>query len=602
LKTTETALWVKRENERKRTDQEQNKRKISHRRKHFSDFDNDQSRRQFLKCFLCEDKHHLVDCSHLSAAQELVKKCKDKDKTKHKSVDDLQTLAELLKSKYKKHRVYNMKSDFEISDNDENDENKESENIATLSKNIISKISEFDWIADFDVFLHMTDQLQLFSESLICIKRCIIKVEEKKLYVNHCNTAIMWNHHENSVKLFFVLHVFKLKMNLLFERRMCEKDLQESFDDKDLYMHDKQKKQMIETLECKDIYIVERIANDLDEFALLSAMQRDISSAFSAMHSSMNLDDLMNLDHSASHTNVIHHENEIEVDHDQLSFANDKSFKLYKLWHCCFTHLESAKLRQLHKIITLKKPILINDNHENVCEICALIKFINKWEHNINDQKTSILILIFINICESLLLFLNSESYFLKIVNNHFRKTWCISLKQQFNASDALQKWKLSVKFHSNIRLLSVCSDNVMKLKVILNSWCSSIDIASQYIVLHMSIQNKVVKRVICITENLMQVMIKNAELLIEFWAKAAKTDVYLQNWIIIRFLINEVLTILKKTFIEIKLSIDHVWVWECKCYSHVDLKSLSIKDRWDKFMNKDRLDAFMRYVKDIDK
>jgi len=29
---------------------------------------------------------------------------------------------------------------------------------------------------------------------------------------------------------------------------------------------------MIETLECKNIYIVKRIANDLDEFALLSAM------------------------------------------------------------------------------------------------------------------------------------------------------------------------------------------------------------------------------------------------------------------------------------------------------------------------------------------
>ncbi len=166
---------------------------------------------------------------------------------------------------------------------------------------------------------------------------------------------------------------------------MCEKDLQESFDDKDLYMHDKQEKQMIETLECKNIYIVERIANDLDEFALLSVMQRDISSTFSAMHSSMNLDDSMNLDHSASHTNVIHHENEVEVDHDQLSFANDKSFKLYKLWHRRFTHLESAKLRQLHKIITLKKSIFINNSHKNVCEICALIKFINKREHNISD-------------------------------------------------------------------------------------------------------------------------------------------------------------------------------------------------------------------------
>jgi len=73
-----------------------------------------------------------------------VKKCKDKDKTRHKNADDFQTLAELLKSKYKKHRVYNVKSDFEISDNDENDENEESENIAALSKNIVNKISEFN--------------------------------------------------------------------------------------------------------------------------------------------------------------------------------------------------------------------------------------------------------------------------------------------------------------------------------------------------------------------------------------------------------------------------------------------------------------------------
>ncbi len=117
-----------------------------------------------------------------------------------------------------------------------------------------------------------------------------------------------------------------------------------------------------------------------------------------------------------------------------------------------------------------------------------------------------------------------------------------------------------------------------------------------------MSIQNEVVEKVIHITENLMQVMIKNVELFIEFWAEVAKTDVYLQNWIIMRFLINEVLMISKKTFIEIKLSIDHVWVWECKCYLHVDFKSLSIKDKWNKFMNKDKLDAFMKYVKDINK
>ncbi len=60
-------------------------------------------------------------------------------------------------------------------------------------------------------------------------------------------------------------------------------------------------------------------------------MQCDVSSAFSAMHSSMNLDDSMNLNHFTSHIDVIHHENKIEVDHNQLSFVNNKNFKLYKL-------------------------------------------------------------------------------------------------------------------------------------------------------------------------------------------------------------------------------------------------------------------------------
>ncbi len=180
-----------------------------------------------LKCFLCEDEHHLVNCFHLFAAQKLVKKHKNKDKTKHKNVDDLQTFIELLKSKHKKHKVYNAKSDnSEIFDNNEKDKNEKSENIATLLKNIVSKISEFNWVADSDVFSHMTDQLQLFNDFLVYIKKCIIKVEERELYVNYCDTAIMQDHHENSVKLSSILHVFKLEVNLLSEKRMYEKDCQ----------------------------------------------------------------------------------------------------------------------------------------------------------------------------------------------------------------------------------------------------------------------------------------------------------------------------------------------------------------------------------------
>ncbi len=119
-----------------------------------------------------------------------------------------------------------MKSDdFEIFDNNEKNENKKSENIAALSKNIVNKIFKFNWVANSDVFSHMINQLWFFNESLICIKKCIIKVEERKLYINHCDTVIMQDHHENSVKLSSVFHVFKLEMNLLFEKRMYKKDL-----------------------------------------------------------------------------------------------------------------------------------------------------------------------------------------------------------------------------------------------------------------------------------------------------------------------------------------------------------------------------------------
>jgi len=87
-----------------------------------------------------------------------VKKCKNKDKTKHKNVDDFQTFIEFLKNKHKKHRVYNAKSDdFEIFDDNKKDENEKSENIATLLKNIVNKIFKFNWIANSDVFSHMID-------------------------------------------------------------------------------------------------------------------------------------------------------------------------------------------------------------------------------------------------------------------------------------------------------------------------------------------------------------------------------------------------------------------------------------------------------------
>ncbi len=73
---------------------------------------------------------------------------------------------------------------------------------------------------------------------------------------------------------------------------------------------------MIKALKCEGVYIIKRIVNDLNEFALLLVMQRNVLLTFSAMHSLMNLNDLTNLNYFTSHINVIHYKNEIKVNHD----------------------------------------------------------------------------------------------------------------------------------------------------------------------------------------------------------------------------------------------------------------------------------------------
>ena len=57
--------------------------------------------------------------------------------------------------------------------------------------------------------------------------------------------------------------------------------------------------------------------------------------------------------------------------------------------------------------------------------------------------------------------------------------------------------------------------------------------------ILHMLIQNDVVKWAIQITENSVHVMIKETELPIEFWVQAVETDTYLCNHTAIRPIID---------------------------------------------------------------
>ena len=136
---------------------------------------------------------------------------------------------QMFKHDQKKHKTFDAetdeKSDFQLSESSSENENESDEKIAALSKKIISKISRSYWVADSDVFSYMTDQLWLFRDSLMQICWVIIKIEEKRLYADYCDTVTMQDQIRNFILLYYVLYVSKLDINLLSEKWMCEKDL-----------------------------------------------------------------------------------------------------------------------------------------------------------------------------------------------------------------------------------------------------------------------------------------------------------------------------------------------------------------------------------------
>ena len=63
--------------------------------------------------------------------------------------------------------------------------------------------------------------------------------------------------------------------------------------------------------------------------------------------------------------------------------------------------MNKIKLKNFHKIITLKKFIFIVENF-TFCKVCFTTKLINAKNRILTTRKFFILILIFIDICEKL--------------------------------------------------------------------------------------------------------------------------------------------------------------------------------------------------------
>ena len=472
---------------------------------------------------------------------------------------------------------------------------------------MINNISKKTWIVDIDASFSMIDDLELFKKFLKLIKRRVIKIEKKKLYSNKCDLTRVQNK-KKKTRLITTFYVSNLKINFFSIKRLCEMKLQKSFDENDFYMRDKHEQLTLKISICNDVYIIDKIIKKLNEIILIATMIDEMRNIFMNVENIMSFTkslfielSMTNVESNSQIANNDSYEN-FEINVESSSF-NVSTFKLkkYRLWHRRFAHMRKTKLNNLHNVTTLKKLIFIVENFVS-CKVCCIIKLINFKNKRLAIRKSFILIFVFIDICEKLSISWKNYRYFLKIVNNYSRKTWIIFLKKRSNAVKTLRKWRFQIELKTNVKLLIVRNDNVLKLKNIFDEWNKTSEIEIQYIKTYISKQNDVFERDIRITKNNIRIMIKKVDLFIEFWAKTTMIDNYIRNRVEIDFVVNDEKTTSIKTFENVKSFIDHIRTWNCVYYSFVNFKFLLIDIKKNKFMNRDRRCVFLKYVKKIEK
>ena len=120
----------------------------------------------------------------------------------------------------------------------------------------------------------MIDQFQLFNKLLKSIKRRTIKIEKRKLYSNQCDTMMMKVKNDKS-RLTKIFYVSNLEINLLFARRFIKCELKENFNNDNLYMHIKKSIETLKVFARDDIYIVDKITLELNEFAYVNSSSKN---------------------------------------------------------------------------------------------------------------------------------------------------------------------------------------------------------------------------------------------------------------------------------------------------------------------------------------
>lgn len=529
-------------------------------------------------CYLCDEKHFLRNCPSLKYARKAVQEriqqkaarrsSSRSNKKVHFQRSSSPSPSQVKKStmKLKAHGLAALQdteaSDYSIESDDEEEE------CVFLTKESIRKTTPSTWPADTGASSHMSDQRHLFRE-LRPIPRRRIRVGGGVMYAREKGTANLVCKDGSSMLLQDVLYVPGLGVNLLSARRVCQAGLKGRFGATEMYFK-LGKKKVIEATMHEGLYIVTHVAEGYGETAFASI--------------DTNMQDAT--EEALMQTKPKRERSELTEDQKEV----------YMLMHRRFNHLEPNKLRNLHKVTTLAKPIKVPAKRD-ICEVCAITKMTNLIPKLLSEHKAFLLALIQFDIAGPFPTSLRGHRYFMLIIDSWSRMNWILLLKHKSEAPKQLKLWKQEVEHQREEKVLAARSDNAPELIKAVREWREAgSGIRSELTTIASSHQNGPAERNIRTAETNMRAMIKEANLPLEFWDEAAEYDAYVRNRTDTGPVVDGSVVSPQEAFTGETPSIDHCKIWGSKCYSYVNPKTIPTGQRHDKLVNPGRLGIFMGF------
>jgi hypothetical protein len=543
-----------------------------------------------IECHLCKRDHFIKDCPSLPAAQRAAREDRRQKRSSQSSsqepmvaMKDLEAVvakvfSQIMENKtkvqtkvarrekaYKAEETSSTNSATSKSPTAVSFDDQVSYEVAHLSKDVISK-NPSQWYMDSCASSHMTDKSNCFRGPLIQIRRRYIQVGGGILYSDSMGTAILVDHMGRELELQQTLLVPGLGANLLSARNLClQRKLNGKFNSSSMTMVDAEGDAVVHSTIQHGVYVVADVYPE--------RMPRQLNTSL------------------ATNTTLQAFNAVVSPQEEDLS---TKTQEEYQLWHRRIAHLGPEKIRNLHKVTTLEKPVKVIPDHQ--CIVCSVANIRNK-RGTTSKRKDGILELIHVDTCGQMPESREGYIYFISVVDNFSRKTWIFPMRAKSDATPILNKWKREVETATDLKILAVRSDNAPELENLFESWRQESGVQHESTVHYMSSQNGAVERSHQTIQNGTRAMLKDANLPAELWVEAAQADVYIRNRVSNGPIIDGLQVSPEEAFTGIKPSIKHLRVWGCQAVSYMNPDSLPQGTRRDKFMDRGRHCVFLGYV-----